>query len=99
MKPSGRWTAAMARAVSRTSSGSTLDLVGRSPLQVEHQALAEQRVEKVLEAAEEWRAVHDQAHQQPVVGPRGPGVTEQAAQPPVRRVQGVGEVGAGDREP
>ena len=71
-------------------------------LQVEHKALAEQRVEGALEQADGAETAGDVPDQEAVVEADGGHVVapdaDQTAQPPVGDVQGVGVVGAGEAQ-
>src|SRR3954470_18874903 len=69
---------------------------------VHHEALTDQRVEGVLDEANGAGRVSDVPRQEPMVGASQEVVfvvdADGALEPPVRRVQGVGVVGAGDVE-
>src|SRR5579884_1309279 len=90
MHPSGRCTAAMASAV--CSACAALRTPGTSGSTVEDQALAQDGIEGPLAAADDAVPVDDVPDQEAVVLTDRPDLAigaDQAAQPPVRRVQGV----------
>ena len=81
---------------SRPEPGGQDRIGARRLVEVDHQALAEDRVEHLLGPARGARALHDVPDQDPVVGLRQGVVVvvhaDRALDPPVRRVQGVGVV-------
>src|SRR5215831_20060207 len=70
---------------------------------VEHQALADERVQRTFRHPGRGRALHDVPHQQPVVGARQRVIVvahpDRALEPPVGRVQTVRVVVAAYRQP
>src|SRR5690348_5049414 len=80
-------------ALSGATSGGTVD----------HEALAYQGVETTLGEPNQPRPAHDVPDQEPVILANWPGSVvvraDEAAQPPVGHVQGVGMVGAGHVQP
>src|SRR4051794_7785059 len=114
--PSASWISAMRSTVATTSSASRIPGISGSCTGrllgsgqrggrlggVHDEALADQRVEGVLDEAHGARRVGDVPRQEAMVG-AGEDVlvvvdADRALDPPVRRVQGVGVVGAGDVE-
>src|SRR6266536_722790 len=98
MAPDGSWAAAIVPAVARTMSASSSpgssgrsgrriggDLRRRRFDRVDDQALAEERIERVLDRAGKPRALHDVPDQHPVVGANDRAAfAERAVEPPVR---------------
>src|SRR5215471_3670680 len=100
MQPSGSCTDAIAPAV--CMAWTAVRMPGTSGGTVDDQALAEDGVQGALRQPQDAGTADDVPHQQPVILPHRPRAlvvgADQAAQPPVRRVQGVDVVGARDAE-